>query len=65
MRSPWFVFLPVWVFSLVLATGRLDVTEAVALYCWPFFFLGVIPSTMGIFSGRFVDPRGRSLRNGW
>jgi len=41
LRSPLVLFLPLWLVSLVIATGRIDVTEALFLYGWPFFALGV------------------------
>lgn len=41
LRSRWLVALPLWGIGLVCATGRLNLTEALFLYCWPFFFLGV------------------------
>jgi len=41
VKSPWLLFAPLWVVALVVATGRFDVTDALFLYGWPFFFLGV------------------------
>jgi peptidoglycan/LPS O-acetylase OafA/YrhL len=40
-RSRWTIALPVWIFALICASGRLPLTEAFAIYCWPYFFLGV------------------------
>lgn len=42
LRSPWLLFIPLWLVALVSATGRTDLTDAMFLYGWPYFFLGVV-----------------------
>jgi peptidoglycan/LPS O-acetylase OafA/YrhL len=42
LRSRWLVFAPLWIVSALCIAGVLDPIQAVFVWGWPYFFLGVV-----------------------